>query len=254
MVMRAVICSGNSKIDDIPKFSRPHTVPADRPFTTILNLRLIPVLEDTEGDLINKIASFQILDFGMILLKNYISLLGQVNIVSTCQRLGGGPGGFYKPSNRYGLHMMCLGRNWDPATGYEKLCGSDGSEPPPLPVQFFYLAEAIVEEAQAHIHELPSMCPDVCDCDESSDSLTRGLPVVSISIGASAEFLYGHSRDVNKLHKVILETGDALVFGGKSRLIFHGVEKILPGPWSSSLAMEAVNLKPGRLSLTLRQF
>ncbi|KAM0005043.1 putative DNA oxidative demethylase [Helianthus debilis subsp. tardiflorus] len=230
---------------------------------------MLPVLNDSKYSWINKNASCQILGPGMILLKNYISLLGQVNIVNACQYLGMGPGGFYVPNNRYGhdlrLHMMSLGRNWDPATGYEKPCRSDGSKPPPLPNQLVHLAKAVVEEAQAHLDdddELPSMCPDVCVvnfydmrryCDESSDSLTRGLPVVSISIGANAEFWYGHTRDENKLDKVILESGDALIFGGKSRLIFHGVRK-LKSSWSTTFVHEAFHLTPGRLSLTFRQF
>ena len=33
------------------------------------------------------------------------------------------------------------------------------------------------------------------DKDESRESLRAGIPVVSFSIGDTAEFLYGHSRD-----------------------------------------------------------
>nr|GEY35510.1 oxoglutarate/iron-dependent dioxygenase [Tanacetum cinerariifolium] len=80
------------------------------------------------------------------------------------------------------------------------------------------------------------MQPDICivsfyktddglglhqDRDESSDSLDKGLPMVSISIGDSAQFSYGHRKDATK--EVSLNSGDVLIFGGDSRHIYHGV-------------------------------
>ena len=61
------------------------------------------------------------------------------------------------------------------------------------------------------------------DQDESPESLHRELPVVSFSLGDSTECLYGDDRDANKANKVTLESGDVLIFGGKSRHIYHGV-------------------------------
>ncbi|KAK1419965.1 hypothetical protein QVD17_29430 [Tagetes erecta] len=219
-----------------------------------------------------KTYSCHILGSGMIVLKNYISLLGQVGMVNLCDKLGSGPGGFYMPRNQDGhtlrLHMMCFGRNWDPVTGYNNQCRIDGSEPPPLSYGFVHLAKIAIEDAQAHMHELSLMCPDTCivnffrcgdrlgihqDCDESSDSLERGLPVLSIFIGDDAEFWYGHIRDENKYRKVVLESGDVLIYGGTSRLIYHGVKIIIPGSAPVSL-LEATKLMPGCLSLTLKQY
>ncbi|KAJ0890435.1 putative DNA oxidative demethylase [Helianthus annuus] len=116
---------------------------------------------------------------------------------------------------------------------------------------------------------LPSMCPDICivnfyspvygrlglhqDRDESFDSLRRGLPVVSISIGDTAEFLYGYTRNKDKLDKVLLQSGDVLIFGGKSRHIFHGVTQVFPNTTPLPLLQQTA-LRPGRLNLTLRQF
>nr|GEV80471.1 oxoglutarate/iron-dependent dioxygenase [Tanacetum cinerariifolium] len=57
---------------------------------------------------------------------------------------------------------------------------------------------------------------------------SRGFPVVSISIGDSAQFVYGDSRDVDKANEVLLKLGDVLVFGGKSRHVYHGVKKVIP--------------------------
>ena len=50
------------------------------------------------------------------------------------------------------------------------------------------------------------------DNDESRESLRKGLPVVSCSIGDSAEFLYGDERNVEKADSVLLESGDVLIF------------------------------------------
>lgn len=91
------------------------------------------------------------------------------------------------------------------------------------------------------------------DKDESTESLRSGLPVVSISIGDSAEFLYGDQRDIDKAEKVILESGDVLIFGGESRHIFHGVSSILSRTAPEPL-LEESNLRPGRLNLTFRKY
>ena len=91
------------------------------------------------------------------------------------------------------------------------------------------------------------------DCNESQESLAKGLPVVSFSIGDKADFLYGDQRDVDKADKVVLESGDVLIFGGKSRHIFHGVTAIHPNSAPKSL-LEETKLRPGRLNLTFRQY
>ncbi|KAJ0754072.1 putative DNA oxidative demethylase [Helianthus annuus] len=106
----------------------------------------------------------------------------------------------------------------------------------------------------SHLENLTLMDP--FDCDEHVGGLDRGLPVVSVSIGESAEFLYGHTRDENKLEKVLLESGDVLIFGGKSRRIFHGVRRILPplDYIGLSQVVKETGLISGRLNLTLKQF
>ncbi|KAJ0535204.1 putative DNA oxidative demethylase [Helianthus annuus] len=170
-----------------------------------------------------------------------------------------GPGGFYRPSNRSGaklrLHMMCFGRLWDPVTKYEKSYRSDGSAPPPLPYEFISLAENAIEDAQLHMKLLPSMLPDICVANFYSYGDRLGLHQFPSPLAESAEFLYGHTRDENKLEKVLLESGDVLIFGGKSRRIFHGVRRIIPplDPTGVSQVIEETGLILGRLNLTLKQ-
>ncbi|KAL3528558.1 hypothetical protein ACH5RR_007880 [Cinchona calisaya] len=220
---------------------------------------------------------------GMVLLKQYISFDDQVKLIKKCRDLGLGPGGFYQPGYHDGatlnLKMMCLGKNWDPETstyGDERPC--DGSKPPIVPVEFCNLVKRSIEDNHAHLEKcnrkrnvedvLPSMSPNICivnfytksgrlglhqDKDESRESLRRGLPVVSFSIGDSAEFLYGDQRDIDRVEKIKLESGDVLIFGGKSRNIFHGVSTIFPDTAPKAL-LEETNLRSGRLNLTFREY
>ncbi|KAK1419964.1 hypothetical protein QVD17_29429 [Tagetes erecta] len=240
------------------------------PFS-LIDPNRIPGLGDTWRD---ENMSCEILRPGMILLKNYVNILGQTGIINTCQKWGVGPAGFYEPKNQYGhelrRHITSFGKNWDPLTGYNNPYRSDGSEPPAIPYELVHLTKTAIEVAQSYMDELPSMYPDTClvshystcgrlglhqDSDESVDSLKKGLPVVSISVGDAAEFWYGDTRDENKLRNVILDTGDVLIFGGKSRLIFHGVKRILPGYSVNTIEIaKVVMIRPGRLNLTLKQF
>ncbi|KAJ0075683.1 hypothetical protein Patl1_33775 [Pistacia atlantica] len=206
-----------------------------------------------------------------------------VKILKECRNLGLGPGGFYQPGYREGaklnLKMMCLGKNWDPEkSAYEDIRSVDGAKPPMIPGYFDQLVRKAIQDSHALIgrnsgvwnveNELPRMSPDICivnfyaesgklglhqDRDESQESLAKHLPVVSFSIGDTAEFLYGDERDVDKAQKVNLESGDVLVFGGKSRHIFHGVSTISTKTTPKAL-QEETNIIPGRLNLTFRQY
>jgi alkylated DNA repair protein (DNA oxidative demethylase) len=86
------------------------------------------------------------------------------------------------------------------------------------------------------------------DKDESAGSLAEGLPVISLSIGDAAQFLFGGLRRRDAVEKILLESGDLFVFGGPARLRYHGVTRVLPGTAPSGLAFN------GRLNLTFRKF
>jgi alkylated DNA repair dioxygenase AlkB len=85
------------------------------------------------------------------------------------------------------------------------------------------------------------------DKDEGARSLAAGLPVVSVSIGDTARFLFGSTRRRDPVDAILLESGDAFVFGGPARLRYHGVSRLLPRTAPKELAFE------GRVSLTFRQ-
>jgi DNA oxidative demethylase len=86
------------------------------------------------------------------------------------------------------------------------------------------------------------------DKDESERSIAAGLPVVSVSLGDTARFLFGGLRRKEPVEARLLESGDAFVFGGPARLRYHGVSRIVAGTAPPELDLT------GRFNLTFRQY
>jgi DNA oxidative demethylase len=63
--------------------------------------------------------------------------------------------------------------------------------------------------------------------DRNERDLTA--PVVSISLGLPAVFLFGGERRQMRPRRILLESGDVLVWGGPARLAFHGVAPLAEG-------------------------
>jgi alkylated DNA repair protein (DNA oxidative demethylase) len=71
---------------------------------------------------------------------------------------------------------------------------------------------------------------------------------VSLSLGDSCLFRFGNTENRNKpWTDVELASGDLFVFGGPSRLAYHGVPKTYPGTCEQD-----IGLASGRLNITLR--
>ncbi len=81
---------------------------------------------------------------------------------------------------------------------------------------------------------------------QDRDEEDFSAPILSVSLGDSCRFRFGGDTRGGPTQSLVLESGDVLVFGGPSRKMFHGVDKILPG--SSTLLTP-----PGRINLTLRR-
>lgn len=70
-------------------------------------------------------------------------------------------------------------------------------------------------------------------------------PVLSISLGDPARFRIGGTERTDRTQSTILHSGDVAIMGGKARLAFHGIDRIMFG--------EGTLLpKGGRINLTLR--
>ena len=81
---------------------------------------------------------------------------------------------------------------------------------------------------------------------QDRDEETFDAPVVSVSLGDTAVFRIGGTKRKDPTRSLHLSSGDVLVFGGPSRLAFHGIDRVMKG--SSSLLKDG-----GRLYLTLRR-
>ena len=193
----------------------------------------------------------------------YLALEEQRALVAECRALVDGPVPAYVPTVRGGgkmhVRMLCLGRHWNGKTYAYGPTRADYDDlpAPPLPESFRAIARAI-----ARATGMP-FDPDLCimnlydaegrmglhqDKDEGERSLAAGLPVVSMSLGDTARFLFGGLKRKDAVESRLLESGDAFVFGGPARLRYHGVSRILPGTAPRELNLE------GRFNLTLRQY
>ena len=200
---------------------------------------------------------------GAVWLKSWLPIDEQAALASRCQAILDGPAGGYVPTVRGGgtmrVRMTCLGRHWNPLT-YKYAATRedfDGAPVPPVPGDWVALASALAADAGF------TFTPDIClinyygddgrmglhqDKDESPSSLAAGAPVVSISLGDSARFLFGGLRRREPVETLMLESGDVFVFGGEARLRYHGVARIVPRTAPLALGVD------GRFNLTFRQF
>jgi alkylated DNA repair protein (DNA oxidative demethylase) len=70
-------------------------------------------------------------------------------------------------------------------------------------------------------------------------------PVVSVSLGLPAVFLFGGLRRADRAQRISLQSGDVVVWGGSQRLAFHGVMPLAAG--------EHPLTGPYRINLTFRK-
>ena len=217
---------------------------------------------------------------GMVLIKNYLTLEQQQEIVDCARGMGIDPsgGGFYQPTFESGSVMrcrqMCLGKQWNCRTDKweDTRENHDGAGAPPIPQ---LLADRCATASGA-AKEVSGACvgadaADICivnyyppdtgrlgvhvDKSESNASLRAGSAVISFSIGDDCEFCYSMKHpDVlseagDRMKTVKLGSGDLLVFGGPARMAYHGVNKVL-----RKTAPAGLNMIPGRLNLTFRQY
>ena len=200
---------------------------------------------------------------GAFHLRQFLSLDRQRTLADRCLAFVDGDVPAYVPVVRGGgkmhVRMLCLGRHWNGKTyAYEAMRSDfDGLPAPPLPDDF----RALAHDAAATVGM--ALDADLCilnrydadgrmglhqDKDESDRSIAAGLPVVSVSLGDTARFLFGGVRRRDPVEALRLESGDVFVFGGPARLRYHGVSRIVPGSAPPGLTMS------GRFNLTLRQY
>jgi DNA oxidative demethylase len=133
----------------------------------------------------------------------------------------------------------------------------DGADPesgkawPVMPAVFAKLAESAAREGG-----FAGFAPDAClinryepgakmSLHQDKDEQDFSAPIVSVSLGLPAIFLFGGLRRSDKPQRYRLEHGDVVVWGGPSRLFFHGVAPLADG--------EHPMLGRRRINLTFRK-
>jgi alkylated DNA repair protein (DNA oxidative demethylase) len=106
---------------------------------------------------------------------------------------------------------------------------------PQIPQAFMELAQRA-----AQICGFTGFTPDAClinqyipgakmSLHQDKDEKHYGWPVVSVSLGLPAIFLFGGHQRSDKTQRISLLHGDVVVWGGEDRLRFHGVLPIKAG-------------------------
>jgi len=118
---------------------------------------------------------------------------------------------------------------------------------PAMPSTFCLLAEAAAIEAG-----FEAFAPDAClvnryapgarmSLHQDRDELDLGAPIVSVSLGLPAIFLFGGLKRSDKPQRFRLEHGDIAVWGGPARLAFHSVAPLADGE-HAVLGRQRINL------------
>lgn len=123
------------------------------------------------------------------------------------------------------------------ARGYRyDACDPDSGRPwPAMPVAFMELATQASARAG-----FADFVPDACLVNRYDPGARLTLhqdrnerdfdaPIVSVSLGLPATFLFGGLRRAERPLRLALRHGDVVVWGGPSRLRHHGVAAVRPG-------------------------
>jgi alkylated DNA repair protein (DNA oxidative demethylase) len=121
------------------------------------------------------------------------------------------------------------GYRYDP---FDPLAGAPW---PAIPPAFQGLAVRAAAEAGFAAYD-----PDAClinryipgaklSLHQDRDEKDAWAPIVSVSLGLPAVFLWGGKRRSDPVRRIRLENGDVVVWGGPARFVYHGVAPLAAG-------------------------
>ncbi|MFI5084917.1 MAG: alpha-ketoglutarate-dependent dioxygenase AlkB family protein [Actinomycetales bacterium] len=157
------------------------------------------------------------------------------------------------------VRTVCLGWHWRPYAYSRDAVDVNGNRVLDFPGWMVRLGRKALVEATGDPAAGDGYTPDTAlvnyygagarmGMHQDKDELS-GAPVVSLSIGDRCVFRFGNPASRNRPYEDIeLASGDLFVFGGPSRLAYHGVQKVYPGT-----APEGCGLDEGRINITLRE-
>lgn len=130
---------------------------------------------------------------------------------------------------------------------YDSLDPASGKAWPEMPAAFRKLAVEAAARAG-----FDGFAPDVClinryepgtrlSLHQDRDERDYDAPIVSVSLGAPATFLFGGPSRTDQQMRIPLRHGDVVVWGGPARLNYHGVAP-LKADGATELGAQRINL------------
>jgi alkylated DNA repair protein (DNA oxidative demethylase) len=118
---------------------------------------------------------------------------------------------------------------------YDRADPDTGAPWPAMPGAFLDLAARAATEAG-----FPHYDPDAClinrylagaklGLHQDRDEKDAWAPIVSVSLGLPAVFLWGGKRRADPVRRIRLENGDIVVWGGPARFVYHGIAPLKDG-------------------------
>ena len=167
------------------------------------------------------------------------------------------------------VKTVCLGWHWRPYEYSRDAVDVNGNRVLDFPDWMVRMGRAALVEATGDPRAGDDYTPDTALVNFYDETAHMGMhqdkdetslaPVVSISIGDSCQFRFGNTTNRNKPYTdITLASGDLFVFGGPSRLAYHGVTKIHPGTAPDDCGLgpsggSTTGTSAGRINITLRE-
>lgn len=156
------------------------------------------------------------------------------------------------------VRTVCLGWHWQPYKYTREATDVNGARVLPFPDWMVRVGRRALQETGHSGPEVEAYTPDTALVNYYDGDARMGMhqdkderslaPVVSLSIGDACAFRFGNTENRGKPYTDLhLRSGDLFVFGGASRLAYHGVTRVHPGT-----APHGCGLDGGRINITMR--
>jgi alkylated DNA repair protein (DNA oxidative demethylase) len=197
------------------------------------------------ADLFESVADFlpsrEVMADGAVLLRGFASPFESELIAALRDIAGRAP---FRHMVTPGGHEMsvamtnCGTLGWVTDRGGYRYDGNDpetGKPWPAMPAAFCRLAAQAAAQAG-----FSGFLPDAClinryqpgarmSLHQDRDEDDFGAPIVSVSLGLPAIFLFGGLKRSDKPRRFRLQHGDVVIWGGPARLAFHGIAPLADG-------------------------
>ncbi|WP_163543548.1 alpha-ketoglutarate-dependent dioxygenase AlkB family protein [Occultella kanbiaonis] len=192
---------------------------------------------------------------------NWLTLAQQAWIVARFHEWADGPVPIRAAKVRgheMSVKTVCLGWHWRPYEYTREAVDVNGNRVLDFPAWMVRLGRLALAEVTGDPSAGDDYTPDTALVNYYDHQARMGMhqdrderslaPVVSLSIGDTSRFRFGNTESRNKPYQDIdLASGDLFVFGGPSRLAYHGIQKVHPGT-----APDGCGLAAGRINITMR--